>query len=92
MDTTISKQAMAEVLGALRDRYLHAPKSEKTRTLDQFVAVAGCHRKHAIRLLAGPLDATETSGAPQAPWRARRRPTDLRRGGARGPHYSVGSR
>lgn len=51
MQNKISSEARAEVLGALRDRYRQAPKQEKTKVLDEFVAVAGCHRKHAIRLL-----------------------------------------
>jgi hypothetical protein len=59
MHNTISRQARAEVLRALRERYQQAAKQEKTKVLDEFVAVAGCHRKHAIRLLttngsAGP--------------------------------------
>ena len=41
-----------EVLEALRQRYQRAAKLDKTKILDEFVAVAGCHRKHAIRLLA----------------------------------------
>ena len=53
MQNTISRQARAEVLRALRERYQQAPKHEKTKVLDEFVAVAGCHRKHAIRLLTG---------------------------------------
>src|SRR5437660_8241323 len=51
MHNAISKQTKAELLGALRERYLRATKQEKTKVLDQFVAVARCHRKHAIRLL-----------------------------------------
>jgi hypothetical protein len=56
MQNTISRQARAEVLRALRERYQQAPKHEKTKVLDEFVAVAGCHRKHAIRLLTGSND------------------------------------
>jgi hypothetical protein len=52
MQNTISKVAKTEVLGALRGRYQQTSKQEKTKILDEFVAVAGCHRKHAIRLLA----------------------------------------
>src|SRR5713226_5286972 len=51
MHDTISKQTRTELLEALRQRYQRAPKAEKTKVLDEFVAVAGCHRKHAIRLL-----------------------------------------
>jgi Integrase core domain len=53
MHNKISREARAEVLGALRERYQQALKQEKTKVLDEFVAVAGCHRKHAIRLLTG---------------------------------------
>jgi hypothetical protein len=39
------------LLELLRQRYQQAAKHDKTKILDEFVAVAGCHRKHAIRLL-----------------------------------------
>ena len=39
-------------LGAIRSRYREAAKRDKSRMLDEFVAIAGCHRKHAVRLLA----------------------------------------
>ena len=41
MHTTISKQTKAELLAALRARYHRAPKADKTKVLDEFVA--GCH-------------------------------------------------
>jgi hypothetical protein len=55
----ISKQARSELLELLRQRYQQADKADKGKILDEFVAVAGCHRKHAIRLLTanGPLAA-----------------------------------
>jgi hypothetical protein len=53
MHTPISQQTKAELLQALRQRYLRASKQEKAKILDEVVAVAGCHRKHAIRLLTG---------------------------------------
>ena len=53
MHPTISTQTRTELLEALRQRYRRASKQEKAKILDEFVAVAGCHRKHAIRLLAG---------------------------------------
>jgi len=40
-----------ELIEALRARYGRARKVEKTRILDEFVAVSGFHRKHAVRLL-----------------------------------------
>jgi hypothetical protein len=53
MHTKISQQTKHELLEALCDRYRHTTKDEKTKILDEFVAIAHCHRKHAIRLLAG---------------------------------------
>jgi hypothetical protein len=47
----ISKQAKGELLDLLRQRYRTAARHDKGKILDEFVAVAGCHRKHAIRLL-----------------------------------------
>ncbi len=38
-------------MGAVGQRYQRATKREKTKILDEFVAVTKCHRKHAIRLL-----------------------------------------
>ena len=40
-----------EVLRAIRNRYREASKKDKSRMLDEFVAMVGCHRKHAVRLL-----------------------------------------
>jgi len=51
MADKISREARRELLEALRDRYRGVLKSGKARILDEFVAVAGCHRKHAVRLL-----------------------------------------
>jgi Integrase core domain len=63
MHNTISKPTRTELLETLRDRYQQAPKSEKTKVLDEFVAVAGCHRKHAIRLLTAPVAVASASPA-----------------------------
>ena len=51
MVTEISAATRTEVLGAIRSRYRAASKRDKSRMLDEFVAMAGCHRKHAVRLL-----------------------------------------
>lgn len=51
MGKKISKHTRNELLEVLRNRYIKAPKNEKARILDEFVAVAGYHRKHATRLL-----------------------------------------
>ena len=53
MGTKLSKLTRRELLEALRERYRNASKIEKTKILDEFIDIAGCHRKHAIRLLTG---------------------------------------
>jgi hypothetical protein len=53
MGTRISKQTRRKLLEALRERYANASKIENTKILDEFIDIAGCHRKHAIRLLMG---------------------------------------
>ena len=67
MHLKISPQTKRELLQALRERYELASKIEKTRILDEYVALAECHRKHAIRLLTG-IDPVE----PVAPIHGRR--------------------
>ena len=47
----ISAVTRTEVLRAIRNRYREASKKDKSRMLDEFVAMVGCHRKHALRLL-----------------------------------------
>ena len=47
----VSTVTRTEVLGAIRNRYLEAAKGDKSRMLDEFVALTGCHRKHAVWLL-----------------------------------------
>jgi hypothetical protein len=51
MKKEISRQSKLELTEAIRQRYLSASKSEKTRILDEFVAMTKYHRKHAIRVL-----------------------------------------
>ena len=52
----ISTKAMSELLRALRPRYRKSTKREKSKILDEFVAVTKCHRKHAVRLLRSRND------------------------------------
>ena len=61
--------AKQELPATLRDRYWSSSKKDKSRILDEFVAVTGHHRKHAIRLLRRSDDDAE--GAPR-PVRGRR--------------------
>lgn len=51
--TKLSKPARIEPLAALRERYQDATREDKSVVLNEFVALTGCHRKHALRLLAG---------------------------------------
>jgi hypothetical protein len=53
MGTKLSQQTRREFLEALRERYGIASKIDKTKILDEFIDIAKCHRKHAIRLLTG---------------------------------------
>jgi hypothetical protein len=46
-------QSKREYLARIKDRYRHADRKGKTRILEEFCAVCGHHRKHAIRLLNG---------------------------------------
>jgi len=52
--------AKSELVGIIRERYLGVNKKDKTRILDELVAVTGHHRKHAVRLLSEPTLATAT--------------------------------
>lgn len=51
MNDLVSYATRREVVAALRSRYQNALKSEKSKILDEFVALTGAHRKHAIRVL-----------------------------------------
>lgn len=44
----------------MRARYNSAPPGEKAKILDEFVALTGYHRKHAIRVLRGEASTKET--------------------------------
>ena len=47
----VSMTARDELVNALARRYAVAGRAEKARILDEFVVIAGFHRKHAMRLL-----------------------------------------
>jgi len=47
----VTRGSIQEYREAMRERYLRAGKKDKGRILDEFVNVAGYHRKSAIRLL-----------------------------------------
>ena len=50
MAPTINAETRHDLLQAIRQRYRGGLKEEKLRILNEFVAVTGYHRKHAIRL------------------------------------------
>ncbi|HEX3364376.1 MAG TPA: transposase family protein [Phenylobacterium sp.] len=54
----------SELIGAIVERYRAGRRAEKRQILDEFVAVTGYHRKHAIRVLslrsARPVVATRS--------------------------------
>src|ERR1700735_5160660 len=60
----VSMATRAELILAIRGRYASAGRPEKTKILDEFVALTGFHRKHAMRLLRGGDEPGK--GGPQA--------------------------
>ena len=64
MHAEIGKHAKHELIRALRERYEHATKLEKSKILDKFIAIVHCHRKHAIRLLTGADPLVHEAPAP----------------------------
>lgn len=57
----ISATARQELVQAVAGRYRLARAHEKKRILDEFVAVTGYHRKHAIRALNAPQGTTAST-------------------------------
>jgi len=47
----MTQGSIREYTEAVRERYLHGPKKEKGKILDEFTKITGRHRKAAIRLL-----------------------------------------
>jgi len=47
----MTRLAMKEYVEAVRTRYLRSSKKQRGKGLDEFVAVMGCHRESAVRLL-----------------------------------------
>lgn len=58
----VSRTARLELVKAIAERYSASTRVEKARILDEFVAIAGYHRKHAIRLLTAGVDSPESVG------------------------------
>src|SRR3954447_4541443 len=47
----VSMATRDELLAAVAARYRSSPRADRARILDEFTAVTGYHRKHAMRLL-----------------------------------------
>jgi hypothetical protein len=45
-----------DLVRAVSERYASSSRAEKTAILNEFTAVTGFHRKHAVRLLRGVGD------------------------------------
>ena len=59
----ISMATRDELVAAVSDRYGQASRAERGRILDEFTAVTGLHRKHAVRLLR--VGVSSRSSAPR---------------------------
>jgi hypothetical protein len=66
---SMSSEARREVVRAIAGRYRSGSRAEKRRILDEFVALTGYHRKHAIRVLGA---------AGRVPWKGPRKGTKAR--------------
>jgi len=60
--------ARDELVAAIAGRYSQADRTERGRILDEFTAITGFHRKHAMRLLrrvsrSGVLDRGPGAGS-----------------------------
>jgi hypothetical protein len=61
----VSMATRDELLAAVAARYRSSIRAEKTRILDEFAAVTGYHRKHAMRLLRAGLFDWRSASRPQ---------------------------
>lgn len=53
-------QAKGALVDSIRTRYYNSRKKDKSRILDEFVAITGHQRKYALRLLVATPDSTTT--------------------------------
>jgi hypothetical protein len=51
----LSLATKRELIQAIAERYRAASRADKRKILDEFTAVTGFHRKHAIRVLREPM-------------------------------------
>ncbi len=60
----VSMTTRDELLSAVATRYRSSARAEKTLILDEFAAVTGLHRKHAMRLLRAGPSTTRSASRP----------------------------
>jgi hypothetical protein len=60
----VSTKTRRELVATIRGRYRSASPVDKQRILDEFVALTGCHRKHAIRVLSSATNDEQSSATP----------------------------
>ena len=61
----ISMAARDELVAALVTRYAASGRDERGRILDEFTAITGLHRKHAMRLLRNGRSERRTGTRPE---------------------------
>lgn len=54
-----------ELVNRVTERYARSDRAEKSRILDEFVAVSGFHRKHAMRLLRNEAQMRRSGPRPE---------------------------
>jgi len=67
MEKKISASTRDELVRAIAERYASAARAEKLSILDEFVAITGYHRKHAIRILNSTNAAAAQVTRPRIP-------------------------
>ena len=60
----VSMATRRELIVAIRGRYASVGRGEKIKILDEFVALTGFHRKHAVRLLRGAAPPPQVGSRP----------------------------
>src|SRR6185312_8658316 len=61
----VSMATRDELVAAVIERYSKGRRAEKGRILDEFVAVTGFHRKHAMRVLCGGQASRRSAPRPE---------------------------
>src|SRR5689334_14727909 len=65
MTRRLSMTTRRELTEAIGERYRRSDRNEKHQILDEFVALTGYHRKHAIRVLCRESQPPGTKPGPQ---------------------------